>query len=212
MIAWVAAHNDPSSYGQVSVFDFPRQSNVFGPQQVEALIAQNKDISQQITLWGQVGSNVVLGNLLVIPLQNSLMYVEPVYLKASSNGLPVFQKVIVGTQTQIVWGNTLQDALTQIYAGQGTTGPGSSPSPGSSATPAPSASSGATPTQVGSPTAIPSVSLTGTPQQLIAEANSHYQAAQTALHNGDLATYQKEMNIVGQLLTQLQTLLGTPAP
>ena len=161
MIAWVAAHNDPSSYGQVSVFDFPRQSNVFGPQQVEALIAQNKDISQQITLWGQVGSNVVLGNLLVIPLQNSLMYVEPVYLKASSNGLPVFQKVIVGTQTQIVWGNTLQDALTQIYAGQGTTGPGSSPSPGSSATPAPSASSAATPTQAGTPTALPSVSSDG---------------------------------------------------
>ncbi|MGA2512350.1 MAG: UPF0182 family protein [Candidatus Limnocylindrales bacterium] len=209
MIAWVAAHNDPAAYGQVSVFDFPRQSNVFGPQQIEALIAQNKDISQQITLWGQVGSNVILGNLLVIPLQNSLMYVEPVYLKASSNGLPVFQKVIIGTQTQIVWGNTLQDALTQIYAGQGTTGPGGSPSPGTSATPSPPAAS---PSQSGTPTALPSVSLSGTAQQLISEANAHYQAAQAALHNGDLATYQQEMNIVGQLLTQLEAVLGTPAP
>jgi uncharacterized membrane protein (UPF0182 family) len=209
MIAWVAAHNDPSSYGQVSVFDFPRASNVFGPQQIEALIAQNKDISQQITLWGQVGSKVILGNLLVIPLQNSLMYVEPVYLQASSNGLPVFQKVIVGSQTQIVWGNSLQDALTQIYAGQGTTSPGGSPSPGASAALSPPA---ATPTQAGTATALPSVSLSGSAQQLISEANAHYQAAQTALHNGDLATYQKEMNIVGQLLTQLQTVLGTPAP
>jgi len=179
------------------------------------LIAQNKDISQQITLWGQVGSKVILGNLLVIPLQNSLMYVEPVYLQASSNGLPVFQKVIVGSQTQIVWGNSLQDALTQIYAGQGATAPGGSPSPGASASPGTSAAlspPAATPTQVGTATALPSISLSGSAQQLISEANAHYQAAQAALRNGDLATYQKEMNIVGQLLTQLETVLGTPAP
>jgi uncharacterized membrane protein (UPF0182 family) len=215
MIAWVAAHSDPTTYGQVSVFDFPRSSNVFGPQQIEALIAQNKDISQQITLWGQVGSKVILGNLLVIPLQNSLMYVEPVYLQASSNGLPVFQKVIVGSQTQIVWGNSLQDALTQIYAGQGATAPGGSPSPGASASPGTSGAlspPAATPTQVGTATALPSISLSGSAQQLISEANAHYQAAQAALRNGDLATYQKEMNIVGQLLTQLETVLGTPAP
>jgi hypothetical protein len=217
MIAWVAAHNDyPTSYGQVSVFDFPRDSNVFGPEQIQALIAQNPSISQQITLWGQVGSKVILGNLLVIPLQDSLMYIEPVYLQASSNGLPVFQKVIVGTPTQIVWGNTLDDALTQIYAGQGGTGPGASPSPGAS--PAASASPTVTPspsptaTAAGSPTALPSVSLSGSAQQLIAQANAHYEAAQQALRNGDLATYQKEMNTVGQLITQLQTLLGTPAP
>ena len=218
MIAWVAAHNDPASYGQVGVFDFPRDSNVFGPQQIQALIAQNKDISQQITLWGQVGSKVILGNLLVIPLQDQsansqLLYVEPVYLQASTNGLPVFQKVIVGTPTQIVWGNTLQDALNQIYAGQGTTGPGSSPAPGSSATPGPSASGPtATPTSSGTPSALPSFNLSGNAQDLIAQANAHYQAAQTALHNGDLATYQQEMNTVGQLLAQLQKVVGTPAP
>jgi hypothetical protein len=208
MISWVAAHNDPGAYGQVSVFDFPRASNVFGPLQIQALIAQNKDISQQITLWGQVGSQVILGNLLVIPLQDSLLYIEPVYLKASNNGLPVFQKVIVGTPTQIVWGSTLQESLNQIYQGAGGTGPGGSPAPGSSATPAPTA----TPTQAGAPTPLPSVSLSGSAQDLIAQANAHYAAAQTALRNGDLATYQKEMNIVGQLLTQLQTVVGTPVP
>jgi uncharacterized membrane protein (UPF0182 family) len=217
MIAWVAAHNDyPTSYGQVSVFDFPRDSNVFGPEQIQALIAQNPAISQQITLWGQVGSRVILGNLLVIPLQDSLMYIEPVYLQASSNGLPVFQKVIVGTPTQIVWGDTLDDALTQIYAGQGGTGPGASPSPGASpeasAPPAVTPSPSPTATAAGSPTPLPSVSLSGDAQQLIAQASAHYEAAQQALRNGDLATYQKEMDAVGQLLTQLQTLLGTPAP
>ncbi len=225
MIAWVAAHNDPGSYGKVSVFDFPRASNVFGPQQIEALIAQNKDISQQITLWGQVGSSVTLGNLLVIPLQdaagnNQLLYVEPVYLKAQSNPIPVFQKVIVGTPTQIVWADTLQEALSQIYAGQGQAGsPGSSPSPGASptpgtATPTPTVSAAApTPvTPTGSPGALPSFTLSGTTQQLIAEANAYYQAAQVALGQRDLATYQTDMNIVGQLLTQIQTQIGTPAP
>ena len=209
MIAWVAAHNDyGDAYGTTSVFDFPRDASIFGPEQIQALIAQNPVISQQITLWGQVGSTVILGNLLVIPLQQSLMYIEPVYLKASNNGLPVFQKVIVGTPTQIVWGNTLDDALKQIYAGAGSTGgtPGSSPgsSPGVTATP--------TGTAAGTPTPLPSINLSGTAQQLIAQANAHYAAAQQALHNGDLATYQQEMNIVGQLLTQLGTMLGTPAP
>ena len=223
MIAWVAAHNDPSDYGQVSVFDFPRETNVLGPQQIQAFIAQNKDISQQITLWGQVGSKVILGNLLVVPLQdvdghNELLYVEPVYLQASSNGLPIFQKVILATQTQVVWGNTLEDALNQIYAGQGTTTSGGTPSPGASATPSalpsPSATSTptATPAATGTPSALPSVSLTGNAQELIAEANAHFQAAQAAAGRGDWTTYGKEMQIVSELLAQLQQLEGTPAP
>jgi uncharacterized membrane protein (UPF0182 family) len=217
MIAWVAAHNDPSDYGQVSVFDFPKETNVLGPQQIQALIAQNKDISQQITLWGQVGSKVILGNLLVVPLQdssghNQLLYVEPVYLQASSNGLPIFQKVILATQTQTVWGNSLEDALNQIYAGQGTTTSGGTPSPGASPTPsvAPSPTVAATPS--GTPAAIPSVSLTGSEQQLVAEANAHFQAAQAAAGRGDWTTYGKEMQIVSQLLTQLQSEVGTAPP
>ncbi len=218
MIAWVAASNDPSDYGKVSVFDFPVSSNVFGPEQMEGLIAQNPQISGQVTLWTQGGSQVILGNLLVIPLQDSLLYIEPVYLVSTNNPIPVFEKVVVGTPSQVVWGDTLQDALNQIYAGQGTTGPVASTSPGASGSPGASATPAATTAPAGSPTPAasaapqPSVSLTGTPQQLIAEANAHYQAAQTALRNGDWATYGKEMNIVQQLLTQLQQVLGTPAP
>jgi hypothetical protein len=221
MIAWVAAHNDPSDYGQVSVFDFPKETNVLGPQQIQALIAQNKDISQQITLWGQVGSKVILGNLLVVPLQdssghNQLLYVEPVYLQASSNGLPIFQKVILATQTQTVWGNSLEDALNQIYAGQGATTSGGTPSPGASPTPSIAPSSTATstvaPTPSGTPAALPSVSLTGSEQQLVAEANAHFQAAQAAAGRGDWTTYGKEMQIVSQLLTQLQSEVGTAPP
>ena len=223
MIAWVAAHNDPSDYGQVSVFDFPRETNVLGPQQIQALIAQNKDISGQITLWGQVGSKVILGNLLVVPLQdssghNELLYVEPVYLQAANNGLPIFQKVILATQTQTVWGNSLEDALNQVYAGQGTTTSGGTPSPGASATasaalsPPATSTPAATVTPSETPAALPSVTLTGTTQQLIAEANAHFQAAQAAAGRGDWTTYGKEMQTVSQLLGQLQLLEGTPAP
>ncbi len=211
MISWVAAYNDyPKTYGQVSVFDFPQSSNVFGPVQMQSLIQQNPQISQQITLWDQAGSQVVLGNLLVIPLQDTLMYVEPVYLKSANSPLPVFERVVVGSPTQIVWGTSLDDALNQIYAGQGATIPGGGGTP----TPGPSASPGAaTPTPV--PTApgpLPSVNLTGTPQQLIAEANAHYQAALAALKAGDLGKYQSEMEIVGQIVAQLQQVVGTPAP
>jgi uncharacterized membrane protein (UPF0182 family) len=212
MIAWVAARMDPGSYGRISVFDFPRDANVYGPVQMESLIAQNSTISGQITLWNTAGSKVTLGNLLVIPLKDSLLYVEPVYLAASSNALPTFQKVVVTNGSTIVWGNTLQDALTQLYAAQiagggGSTTPGGSPSPSPSISPGPTATPG--------PTVTPGAS--GTPlsadaQTLIAQASQHYQAAQVALHNGDLATYQKEMDIVGQLLAQLQTVVGTPAP
>jgi len=217
MIAWVAAHNDPSTYGQVSVFDFPVGSNVIGPEQMEGLIASNDKISPDISLWAQGGSQVILGNLLVIPLQNSLLYIEPVYIVSTQNPIPVFQRVIVGTvgpPSQVVWAASLQDALNLIYAGQGATGPTSSASPGAPASPGTSAppSPTATSTSAGSPTPLPSVTLSGTAQQLIAQADQHYQAAQAALRAGDLGTYQKEMDIVGQLLTQLQTVIGTPAP
>jgi uncharacterized membrane protein (UPF0182 family) len=220
MIAWVAAHNDPVNYGDVSVFDFPVSSNVIGPEQMEGLIAQNPQISGQITLWTQGGSQVILGNLLVIPVQNSLLYIEPVYLVSTENPIPVFQKVVVGTPTgQVVWGNTLQDALSQMYAGQGAATPGATPSPGTSATPSAALSPppatptpAATPTASGTPSALPSVSLTGTTQQLIAEANAHFAAAQAAAGRGDWTTYGKEMQIVSQLLARLQQLEGTPAP
>ena len=215
MIAWMAPHNDPAHYGEVSVFDYPSNSIVFGPQQIEGLIAQNGDISKQLTLWNNQGSKVIMGNLLVIPLQNSILYIEPVYLQASSNGLPILQKVIVCTPTQVVWGDTLDDALTQIYAGKGSTGTGGTTTPGASGTPAPTATAPpatVTPTPAGSPSALPSVSLSGNAQQLVAQANAHFLAAQAAARNGDWATYGKEMAIVQQILTQLEKVVGTPAP
>ena len=214
MIAWVAAHNDPATYGQVSVVDFPVGSNVFGPEQMEGKVASNTQISQQITLWAQGGSQVILGNLLVLPIQDSLLYVEPVYLVSTSNPIPAFVKVVVGTPSQVVWGDTLQDALNQIYAGQGAIGASGTPSPGASASPGASGGSSppATSTPAGTPTALPSVSLSGNAQELVAEASAHFNAAQAAAQRGDWATYGSEIAIVQQLLAQLQNVVGTPAP
>jgi uncharacterized membrane protein (UPF0182 family) len=177
---------------------------------MSALILQNPVISQQVTLWSQQGSTVIMGNLLVVPLQDSILYVQPVYMSSNSNPLPVLQKVIVATPSQIVWGDTLQGALTALVSGNGQS-PGSSPSPGTSSGSSPSPSIAPTPSG-GAPTAGPSIAVGGSTQQLIAEANQHYALAQQALRNGDLATYQSEMNIVGQILSQLQTVVGTPAP
>jgi uncharacterized membrane protein (UPF0182 family) len=205
LIAWVAAHNDPATYGQVGVYDFPRDSTIYGPQQMQTLIRQNPVISERLTLWGTQGSTVIMGNLLVVPMQESILYVQPVYMSSSTNPLPVLQKVIVATPSQIVWGDTLEEALTALVSGGGTA-PGGSPSPGTSPTP------GATATPAGSPSAAPTFPINGTAQDLIAAANQHFDAAQQALRNGDLATYQKEMNTVGQIVAQLQTVLGTPAP
>jgi uncharacterized membrane protein (UPF0182 family) len=203
----------------VSVFDYPSNSNIFGPQQMEALTTSNKDISNQLTLWNNQGSKVIMGNLLVIPLQDTILYIEPVYLQASSNGLPILQKVIIGTPSQVVWGDTLQDALTQIYAGKGSTGTGGTVTPGPSASGSPGAATPsaaslptATPTAAGAPSALPSVSLNGTAQQLVSAANDHFLAAQTAARNGDWSTYGKEMAIVQEILAQLEKVVGTPAP
>jgi hypothetical protein len=192
------------------VYDFPRDSTIYGPAQMSALILQNPVISQQVTLWSQQGSTVIMGNLLVVPLQDSILYVQPVYMSSNTNPLPVLQKVIVATPSQIVWGDTLQGALTALVSGNGQS-PGSSPSPGTSSGSSPSPSIAPTPSG-GAPTAGPSIAVGGSTQQLIAEANQHYALAQQALRNGDLATYQSEMNIVGQILSQLQTVVGTPAP
>jgi len=95
MIAWVAARNDAAELGKVRVYRFPAQTTVFGPQQIEARIDQDPVISAQISLWNQSGSTVVRGNLIVVPVGDSLLYLQPVYLQSTSAAFPEFQKIIV---------------------------------------------------------------------------------------------------------------------
>ncbi len=114
MVAWMAARCDEPNYGELIVYNFPRET-VYGPWQIESRISQNAEISAQITLWSQAGSNVIRGNLLVIPFEESLLYVEPLYLEAEDTGLPEMRRVILAYGDNIVWGSSLEAALEALF-------------------------------------------------------------------------------------------------
>ena len=202
MIAWLAARNDAPNYGQVRVYRFPSQSSIFGPAQIEAQIDSDPIISAQFTLWGQSGSKVIRGNLIVVPVGDSLVYLQPVYLQATSAKFPAFQKIIVASPTKVVWGDTLRQALTQLLAAQGG-GPGPSPAPTPTPTPGPSA----TPAPSGSPGPGPTPPA-GDVAALVDYANRHFELAQEALRNEDFARYGAELELVKQALAQLELLVG----
>jgi len=117
MIAWLAAKNDQPEYGNLIVYKFPKEKLIFGPMQIEARIDQNSEISQQLTLWGQKGSTVIRGNLLVIPIEESIIYVEPLYLRAEMGEIPELKRVIVSNGSDVVMGNNLEEALEKLFAG-----------------------------------------------------------------------------------------------
>jgi uncharacterized protein len=115
MIAWLAARCDPPDYGKVVVYEFPKEKQVFGPFQIEARIQQNTDISQQISLWNQMGSRVIRGHLLVVPIENSILYVSPLYLRAATGQLPELKRVIAAYGGRVVMEETLGAALAALF-------------------------------------------------------------------------------------------------
>jgi uncharacterized membrane protein (UPF0182 family) len=196
MIAWMAARCDGPDYGKVLVFTFPKQKLVYGPQQIESRIDQDPAMSQALTLWGQGGSTVIRGTLLVVPVRNSVLYVEPLYLAAEAGGgLPQLKRVIVAYSDHVVMEDTLDAALSKIFSGAVTTsGPSPTPSAGApaagaSAAPAPSA---------GAPEAL----------ALIREANQHYQRALQLQRQGDWAGYGEEVKKLGEVLNRLASRAG----
>jgi uncharacterized membrane protein (UPF0182 family) len=195
MIAWLGAQSDTPNYGRAVSFEFPSSLNVYGPAQVEAAINQDPTISAQRTLWGQQGSHVIFGNLLTVPIKDSLLYVQPLYLQSSTTALPQIQRVIVfyrspsaspdlptGQQQNVVMAPTLGEALSSIFGG--------APPPG---------------TQPSSPGTQPSSGTTSAAAAaLIARANAQYDAAQAALRAGDLATFGRQIEVLGRTLAQLK--------
>jgi uncharacterized membrane protein (UPF0182 family) len=121
MIAWLAARCDEPDYGKLIVYEFPKDKLVYGPFQIEARINQSTEISQQITLWNQMGSRVIRGaNLLVIPIENSILYVTPLYLRAEYGHLPELKRVIAAYGEKVVMKETLPEALSALFATPGT--------------------------------------------------------------------------------------------
>jgi hypothetical protein len=117
LAAWLAARSDPPNYGKLVVYAFPKQKLVYGPRQLEARIDQDSFISQQLSLWSQRGSQVIRGNLLVIPIERSLMYVEPLYIAAEKGQLPELKRVIVSFGDRIAMEETLEGAMARVFGG-----------------------------------------------------------------------------------------------
>ncbi len=115
LVAWLAARSDGKNYGKLFLYTFPKQRLVYGPEQIEARINQDPVISQQISLWNRQGSRAAQGNLLIIPLEQSLLYVEPLYLEATQNKLPILARVIVAYENRIAMAQTLTQALQAVF-------------------------------------------------------------------------------------------------
>src|SRR3989441_4284128 len=180
MIAWLAARSDPPNYGKLLVYDFPKQKLVFGPRQIDARIDQDPVISQQLSLWNQRGSTVIRGSLLAIPIDQSLIYVQPLYLAASEQGaLPELRRVIVSYGNQIAMEPTLQQSLARIFGGRA---------------PGPARAVGALP-----PTALEAAAT----RQLAQRAWEIWSRAQDALRRGDWATYGAEQKRLEETLRTL---------
>ena len=124
MIAWLAARCDPPDYGKLIVYEFPKDKLVYGPFQIEARINQNTEISQQLSLWNQMGSRVIRGNLLVIPIENSILYVSPLYLRAEQGQLPELKRVIAAYGDHVVMKETLAEALSALFGSRRRAGGG----------------------------------------------------------------------------------------
>jgi len=201
MVAWMAGRSDPPNYGRLLVYRFPKDRTVFGPMQIEARINQDPGISAQLTLWNQQGSHVIRGNLLVVPIADALLYIEPLYLQAEGSPLPELKRVIVAYGTQIAMEPSLEQSLGRVFGALQT-----SPESPSAVTPeapaAPTAPPGVVPG--GASTPAPSARVSA----LIAQANADYEAAQAALRAGDFAAYGREVAALGQVLQQLKQATG----
>jgi uncharacterized membrane protein (UPF0182 family) len=115
LIAWLAARSDGENYGKLVLYNFPKERLIYGQEQIEARINQDPVISQQISLWNRQGSRVIQGNLLIVPIEQSLLYVEPIYLEATQNSLPTLVRVVVAYENRIIMARTLEQALQGIF-------------------------------------------------------------------------------------------------
>lgn len=129
MITWLAARSDGDAYGKLVAYKYPKEKLIFGPMQIEARIDQDPRISEQITLWSQAGSRVIRGNLLVIPIGKSNLYVEPIYLQSEQTNLPEMKRVVLATGNRVVMEPTVAAGLAQLLTGQQTATPQPTPAP-----------------------------------------------------------------------------------
>jgi uncharacterized protein len=187
LAAWLTARCDGANYGKILAYTFPRDRLIYGPKQIDARINQDAFISQQLTLWSQRGSEVIRGSMLVIPIEKSLLYVQPLFLTADKGGLPELRRVIVAFGDQVVMEETLELALQKIFGGKLPAARGAQPAPAGA--PVGTAPSGA-PVQGGS---------TG----LAKEAMAVFERAVNLQRQGNWAGYGEELRKLQQILQRM---------
>ena len=187
LAAWMVARSDGEQYGKMFVFQFPKQKVVFGPSQIAARINQDQVISPQITLWNQQGSEVIQGTLLVIPIEEALLYIRPLYLRAAGGQIPELKRVIVAYQNQIVMEDTLGLSLGRLF------GPGAG-----DASPTLVAAQAAPPAGAAAPVSAPVGSL-----ERAQQASEHYQRALRAQREGNWSLYGDEIQQLGEILARM---------
>src|ERR1043166_5918156 len=179
MIAWLAARCDGDHYGEAVEFAFPKESLVYGPAQIEARIDQDTTISQQLSLWNQLGSRVIRGNLLVIPLADTLLYVEPLYLSAETRELPELKRLIASSGDRVAMSQNVEALLAALSTREATL-------PSVVAAPRPAVAAPPTaPLSLGGATAV---------------ALAHYRQALEALQHGDWSAFGTEMDALRKTL------------
>jgi hypothetical protein len=180
MIGWMSANCDLPNYGAITVYKLPKDQLIYGPMQIESRIDQNTEISQQLTLWDQMGSRVIRGNLLVIPIGNSFLYVEPVYLQATQSRFPELKRVIVAYKNSLSMAETFEEALTVVLGLEASTL---------------GVKSEATNYESKDSSSI---------NELIGKAKEYYQKAQQSLRNSDWKAYGDNIKDLGNTLEELE--------
>ncbi|MBV04443.1 MAG: hypothetical protein CL474_00410 [Acidobacteria bacterium] len=191
LAAWMVARSDGEHYGKLMVFQFPKQKLIFGPQQIVSRINQDEDISPQLTLWNQQGSQVIQGTLLVVPIEESLLYIRPLYLRAADGQIPELKRVIVAYQNQIVMEETLALALNRLFGVR-------TPDGLLAATTSDSLTVGSSNPTSSETAPDPSISI----PTLLAEALQQLERALEAQREGDWSRYGSELNQLRQFLEQ----------
>ena len=177
--AWMVARSDGEEYGKMIVYRFPKDRLVYGPKQIVARINQDTDISRQISLWDQRGSQVIQGTLLVIPIENSLIYVQPLYLRAENGKIPELKRVIVAYENRIAMEETLDAALSRIFGEV-------------------RVSDETVPVSVARPAAVTEK------KGLASQAREHFDRAMKAQREGDWALYGEEIRKLGEVIRKMQ--------
>ncbi|MBT8215236.1 MAG: UPF0182 family protein, partial [Acidimicrobiia bacterium] len=180
MVGFLVAKSDPDSYGELVQYQFPQGNPPDGPNQVGGRINQDTAISSDFTLLGQQGSEIVQGNMLVVPVEESIIYVQPVYLQGTAqNALPELKRVVVVFEDRIIMRTTLAEAIDVVF-GTDTSGPDNGGDPGP---------------------------IDGTVADLLARAGAAFTEADAALRAGDLARYAEKVSEAQDLVTQALALL-----